>query len=104
MTSKQVIVVRNDLTNMVPTRDGGYIVAQMLNITDDKSIDYTITISNSNSRWFGTEERYHNSTYSLNQENMFAKSIAAFGSCCAHCWLMLLNAWFFAAPSGNCLA
>jgi crotonobetainyl-CoA:carnitine CoA-transferase CaiB-like acyl-CoA transferase len=27
---------RNDLGNMVPTRDGEYIVAQMLNITDDK--------------------------------------------------------------------
>lgn len=30
------VVARSDLTNMVPTRDGGYIVAQMLNITDDK--------------------------------------------------------------------
>lgn len=30
------VVARSDLMNMVPTKDGGYIVAQMLNITDDK--------------------------------------------------------------------
>jgi crotonobetainyl-CoA:carnitine CoA-transferase CaiB-like acyl-CoA transferase len=30
------VATRSDLTNMVPTRDGGHIVAQMLNITDDK--------------------------------------------------------------------
>jgi len=30
------LVLRNDLMNMVQAGDGGYIVAQMLNITDDK--------------------------------------------------------------------